>query len=103
MAIQHPDISLLLTIAAFRWRSLVPVQLELMMARTIPVEWALAVPGASEKHDKLIDYPRAIGIDDEGAAHHAVGWPGRNVLPHTTPWHLMRFLTRKAAVLLIFG
>lgn len=43
----------------------------------------------------LIDYPRAIGIDDESLrAMQAVGLVN-DVLPHTTPWHAMRFLTPK--------
>ena len=48
-----------------------------------------------EKLDKLIDYPRAIGIDDESLRTvQAIGLVDR-VLPHTTPWHAMRFLTPK--------
>ena len=48
-----------------------------------------------EKLDKLIDYPRAIGIDDEALrAMQSVGLVEK-VLPHTTPWHAMRFLTPK--------
>ena len=48
-----------------------------------------------EKLESLIDYPRAIGIDDEALrAMQAVGLVD-NVLPHTTPWHAMRFLTPK--------
>lgn len=48
-----------------------------------------------EKLDTLIDYPRAIGIDDESLrAMQAVGLVN-DVLPHTTPWHAMRFLTPK--------
>ncbi|MBW9354218.1 bifunctional 3-(3-hydroxy-phenyl)propionate/3-hydroxycinnamic acid hydroxylase [Citrobacter sp. EC_71] len=48
-----------------------------------------------EKLDTLIDYPRAIGIDDEALrTMQSVGLV-ENVLPHTTPWHAMRFLTPK--------
>ncbi|TQI79405.1 3-hydroxyphenylpropionate hydroxylase [Serratia fonticola] len=48
-----------------------------------------------EKLDTLIDYPRAIGIDDEALRTiQAVGLIDE-VLPHTTPWHAMRFLTPK--------
>ncbi len=48
-----------------------------------------------EKLATLIDYPRAIGIDDESLrAMQAVGLVN-DVLPHTTPWHAMRFLTPK--------
>lgn len=48
-----------------------------------------------EKLDKLIDYPRAIGIDDEALrTMQSVGLVDK-VLPHTTPWHAMRFLTPK--------
>ncbi|SDP36530.1 bifunctional 3-(3-hydroxy-phenyl)propionate/3-hydroxycinnamic acid hydroxylase [Ectopseudomonas guguanensis] len=46
-----------------------------------------------EKLDQLIDYPRAIGIDDEALRTvQAIGLVNE-VLPHTTPWHAMRFLT----------
>lgn len=46
-----------------------------------------------EKLDRLIDYPRAIGIDDESLRTvQAIGLVDA-VLPHTTPWHAMRFLT----------
>ncbi|MFJ4118337.1 bifunctional 3-(3-hydroxy-phenyl)propionate/3-hydroxycinnamic acid hydroxylase [Pseudomonas psychrophila] len=48
-----------------------------------------------EKLDSLIDYPRAIGLDDESLrTFQAVGL-AENVLPHTTPWHAMRFMTPK--------
>lgn len=48
-----------------------------------------------EKLDSLIDYPRAIGLDDESLrTFQAVGL-AEAVLPHTTPWHAMRFLTHK--------
>ncbi len=48
-----------------------------------------------EKLDSLIDYPRAIGLDDESLrTFQAVGLAD-NVLPHTTPWHAMRFMTPK--------
>ncbi len=46
-----------------------------------------------EKLDSLINYPRAIGLDDESLrTFQAVGL-AEQVLPHTTPWHAMRFLT----------
>ena len=48
-----------------------------------------------EKLASLIEYPRAIGLDDESLrTFQAVGL-AENVLPHTTPWHAMRFLTPK--------
>lgn len=48
-----------------------------------------------ERLDSLIDYPRAIGLDDESLrTFQAVGLAD-NVLPHTTPWHAMRFMTPK--------
>uniref|UniRef100_A0A182SCL9 FAD-binding domain-containing protein n=1 Tax=Anopheles maculatus TaxID=74869 RepID=A0A182SCL9_9DIPT len=48
-----------------------------------------------EKLNTLIDYPRAIGIDDEALRTiQAIGLVD-SVLPHTTPWHAMRFLTPK--------
>ncbi len=37
-----------------------------------------------EKLATLIDYPRAIGIDDESRGR---WWLVDDVLPHTTPWH----------------
>lgn len=48
-----------------------------------------------EKLDKLIDYPRAIGIDDEALRTIQSFGLAEQVLPHTTPWHAMRFLTPK--------
>ncbi len=48
-----------------------------------------------EKLEALIDYPRAIGIDDEALrAMQSIGLIDE-VLPHTTPRHAMRFLTPK--------
>ncbi|ENV48381.1 hypothetical protein P255_01262 [Acinetobacter brisouii CIP 110357] len=48
-----------------------------------------------EKLDSLIDYPRAIGIDDEALRTiQSLGLIDK-VLPHTTPNHAMRFLTPK--------
>ncbi|WOE32717.1 MULTISPECIES: bifunctional 3-(3-hydroxy-phenyl)propionate/3-hydroxycinnamic acid hydroxylase [unclassified Acinetobacter] len=48
-----------------------------------------------EQLDQLIDYPRAIGIDDESLRTiQSVGLV-EQVLPHTTPNHAMRFLTPK--------
>ncbi|MHA3054543.1 bifunctional 3-(3-hydroxy-phenyl)propionate/3-hydroxycinnamic acid hydroxylase [Acinetobacter sp. ANC 4633] len=48
-----------------------------------------------EKLDSLIDYPRAIGIDDEALRTiQSLGLINK-VLPHTTPNHAMRFLTPK--------
>jgi 3-(3-hydroxy-phenyl)propionate hydroxylase len=46
-----------------------------------------------EKLDALIDYPRAIGIDDESLRTIQSFGLVERVLPHTTPWHAMRFLT----------
>ena len=48
-----------------------------------------------EKLAALIDYPRAIGIDDEALRTiQSIGLI-EEVLPHTTPYHAMRFLTPK--------
>ncbi|QSG83847.1 bifunctional 3-(3-hydroxy-phenyl)propionate/3-hydroxycinnamic acid hydroxylase [Acinetobacter indicus] len=48
-----------------------------------------------EQLDRLIDYPRAIGIDDESLRTiQSLGLVDQ-VLPHTTPNHAMRFLTPK--------
>ncbi len=47
-----------------------------------------------EKLDQLIDYPRAIGLDDEALrVFQAVGLAD-TLLPHTTPDHWMRFVTK---------
>lgn len=92
MAIQHPDIqpavnhSVQVAIAGAG-----PVGL--MMANYLG-QMGIDVL-VVEKLDKLIDYPRAIGIDDEALrTMQSVGLVD-NVLPHTTPWHAMRFLTPK--------
>ena len=48
-----------------------------------------------EQLNQLIDYPRAIGIDDESLRTiQSLGLVDQ-VLPHTTPNHAMRFLTPK--------
>ena len=48
-----------------------------------------------EQLDSLIDYPRAIGIDDEALRTIQSLGLVNQVLPHTTPNHAMRFLTPK--------
>ncbi|WP_447506058.1 bifunctional 3-(3-hydroxy-phenyl)propionate/3-hydroxycinnamic acid hydroxylase [Acinetobacter pittii] len=48
-----------------------------------------------EQLDQLIDYPRAIGIDDESLRTIQSLGLIKKVLPHTTPNHAMRFLTPK--------
>ncbi|MGO4328181.1 bifunctional 3-(3-hydroxy-phenyl)propionate/3-hydroxycinnamic acid hydroxylase [Cupriavidus sp. 2TAF22] len=46
-----------------------------------------------EKLDEIIDYPRAIGLDDEALrVFQSVGL-AEVLLPHTTPHHWMRFVT----------
>lgn len=51
-----------------------------------------------EKLDKLIDYPRAIGLDDESfRTFQAVGL-AEELRPHTTPDHWMRFVTASGRV-----
>ncbi|WP_018435162.1 bifunctional 3-(3-hydroxy-phenyl)propionate/3-hydroxycinnamic acid hydroxylase [Paraburkholderia atlantica] len=46
-----------------------------------------------ERLDKIIDYPRAIGLDDEALrVFQSVGLADA-LLPHTTPDHWMRFVT----------
>ena len=46
-----------------------------------------------EKRDKIIDYPRAIGIDDESLRLMQSISLVDDVVPHTTPNHSLRFLT----------
>ena len=48
-----------------------------------------------EKLDRLIDYPPATGLDDESLRSFQSVSLADKVLPHTTPWHAMRFLTPK--------
>ncbi|OXS15727.1 3-(3-hydroxyphenyl)propionate hydroxylase [Zobellella denitrificans] len=48
-----------------------------------------------EKLDTLIDFPRAIGLDDESLRTFQAVDLAEQVLPHTTPMHAMRFLTPK--------
>ena len=46
-----------------------------------------------EKLDEIIDYPRAIGLDDEALrSFQAIGLVDQ-IVPHTTPHHWMRFVT----------
>ena len=47
----------------------------------------------AEQLDRLIDYPRAIGIDDESLRTLQSLDVIDEVLPHITPDHAMRFLT----------
>lgn len=47
-----------------------------------------------EKLDQIIDYPRAIGLDDESLrVFQSIGLADA-LLPHTTPDHWMRFVTK---------
>ncbi|WP_111895574.1 bifunctional 3-(3-hydroxy-phenyl)propionate/3-hydroxycinnamic acid hydroxylase [Acinetobacter sp. MB5] len=51
-----------------------------------------------EQLDTLINFPRAIGIDDESLrAMQSLGVI-KNILPHITPEHSMRFLTPKGVI-----
>lgn len=52
-----------------------------------------------ERMESLIDYPRGVGMDDECLrSFQAVGL-AENVLPHTTPFHWLRFVTGKGRTL----
>ncbi|KWI48337.1 bifunctional 3-(3-hydroxy-phenyl)propionate/3-hydroxycinnamic acid hydroxylase [Burkholderia pseudomultivorans] len=47
-----------------------------------------------EKLERIIDYPRAIGLDDEALrVFQSIGLAGA-LVPHTTPDHWMRFVTK---------
>jgi 3-(3-hydroxy-phenyl)propionate hydroxylase len=46
-----------------------------------------------EKLDQIIDYPRAIGLDDESLRVFQSGGLADTLVPHTTPDHWMRFTT----------
>ncbi|MCC8392774.1 bifunctional 3-(3-hydroxy-phenyl)propionate/3-hydroxycinnamic acid hydroxylase [Paraburkholderia sp. MMS20-SJTR3] len=63
----------------------------LMIANYLGLQGVRAV--LIEKLEKIIDYPRAIGLDDEALrVFQAVGLADA-LLPHTTPDHWMRFVT----------
>lgn len=63
----------------------------LMIANILGVHGVRTV--VIEKLDHIIDYPRAIGIDDEALRTvQSVGLVDE-LLPHTTPYHWMRFVT----------
>ncbi|MWA07363.1 bifunctional 3-(3-hydroxy-phenyl)propionate/3-hydroxycinnamic acid hydroxylase [Actinomadura sp. LD22] len=52
-----------------------------------------------EQRDKLIDYPRGVGIDDESLrAFQAIGLIDQ-ILPHTNPDQIMRFVNGKGRLL----
>ncbi len=52
-----------------------------------------------EQRDKLIDFPRGVGIDDESLrAFQAIGMIDR-VLPHTNPDQILRFVNAKGRLL----
>src|SRR5580765_8130683 len=49
--------------------------------------------------DKLIDYPRGVGLDDESLRTFQTAGVVEQVLPHTTPQHIMRMVNGKGQVL----
>ena len=49
--------------------------------------------------DKLIDYPRGVGLDDESLRTFQTAGVVDAVLPHTTPNHIMRMVNGKGQVL----
>jgi 3-(3-hydroxy-phenyl)propionate hydroxylase len=52
-----------------------------------------------DERDTLIDYPRGVGLDDEGLrAFQAIGLVDR-ILPHTVPNQILRFVDAKRRVL----
>lgn len=52
-----------------------------------------------ESRDELIDYPRAIGIDDEALRSIQAMGLIEQVLPHTTPQHTMRLVNGRGKVM----
>lgn len=63
----------------------------LMIANTLGLYGVSVV--LIEKLDEIIDYPRAIGLDDEALrSFQAIGLVDQ-IVPHTTPHHWMRFVT----------
>ena len=64
----------------------------LMLANMLGLQGVRAT--VIEKLEQIIDYPRAIGLDDEALrVFQSVGLT-RELLPHTTPDHWMRFVTK---------
>ena len=53
----------------------------------------------AEAGDKLIDYPRGVGLDDESLRTFQTAGVVDAVLPHTTPQHIMRMVNGKGQVL----
>jgi 3-(3-hydroxy-phenyl)propionate hydroxylase len=49
--------------------------------------------------EKLIDYPRGVGLDDESLRTFQTAGVVEQVLPHTTPNHIMRMVNGKGQVL----
>jgi 3-(3-hydroxy-phenyl)propionate hydroxylase len=49
--------------------------------------------------EKLIDYPRGVGLDDESLRSFQTAGVVEQVLPHTTPQHIMRMVNGKGQVL----
>jgi len=49
--------------------------------------------------EKLIDYPRGVGLDDESLRTFQTAGVVDQVLPHTTPQHIMRMVNGKGQVL----
>jgi 3-(3-hydroxy-phenyl)propionate hydroxylase len=49
--------------------------------------------------EKLIDYPRGVGLDDESLRSFQAAGVVERVLPHTTPQHIMRMVNGKGQVL----
>ena len=50
--------------------------------------------------EKLIDYPRGVGLDDESLRTFQTAGVVERVLPHTTPQHIMRMVNGTGQVLL---
>lgn len=53
----------------------------------------------TEAGEKLIDYPRGVGLDDESLRTFQTAGVVDAVLPHTTPQHIMRMINGKGQVL----
>jgi 3-(3-hydroxy-phenyl)propionate hydroxylase len=52
-----------------------------------------------EQGDRLIDYPRGVGLDDEALRTFQTAGVVDQVLPHTTPQHIMRMVNGTGQVL----
>lgn len=69
----------------------------LMLANLLGLRGGSAI--VLESREALIDYPRAVGLDDEGLRTVQTAGLLDSVLPHTTPAHAMRMVSGRGRVM----